>query len=103
MPHYPISAPPNTSLMPVRTLEQMARLLAESQRLTGSARRVFVVAGADRLRYRVHWHGCGCRVERLDACGNTLNEIDLPGDSFLDHSLVEALGNGQLFTPQTTH
>lgn len=91
------------TLLPVRSPQQMDRYLRESELITGAARRLFVIASADRLRYQVQWTVQGCRIERLDAKGNTLDSSVLDCEAFLVHPLVDALRSGQLFTPPATH
>lgn len=66
--------------------------------LTGKAGRGFVIAGADRLPYRVHWHPLGFKVERLDDSGGVLDTQHLLPWEFAQHSLAQALACGQLFT-----
>ncbi|MCE4369686.1 hypothetical protein [Xanthomonas hortorum] len=91
------------TLLPVRTPQQMDHYLRESELLTGSASRLFVIASADRLRYRVRWTAQGCEIERLDALGNPLDTVVLGCDEFLVHPLVDALRSGQLYTPPARH
>jgi hypothetical protein len=55
---------------PVRALDDIEYLVKESEVVTGQAGRAFVIAGADRLIYRVHWHPLGFKVERLDVHGD---------------------------------
>ena len=91
------------SLQRVRGLTEIEFLVKESEVLTGNAGRTFVIAGADWLAYRVHWHPIGLKVERLDAEGRVLSGVHstqhlLPRE-FLGHSLIEALAAGQLFPP----
>ena len=62
-----IRALPMQRLLPVRSLDEFEHLVKESEVLTGRAGRTFVIAGADWLAYRVHWHPIGLKVERLDA------------------------------------
>jgi hypothetical protein len=94
-------------LLMVQAPEDIEYLVKESEVLTGRAGRSFVIAGADRLVYRVHWHGkehpSGLLVERLDAQGCVLSTRHLPLWEFLEHSLVEAQSAGQLFTPPVGH
>ena len=86
-------------LVAVSSPEDIEFLVKESEVLTGRPGRVFVIAGADRLVYRVQWQSMGFQDERLDAQGRTLcSRHQLPWE-FIDHSLVEALHAGQLFTP----
>ena len=90
-------------LLAVQTPEDIEFLVKESEVLTGRAGRTFVIAGADWLSYRVHWHPIGLKVERLNAEGRVLSGVHstqhlLPRE-FLGHSLIEALAAGQLFTP----
>jgi hypothetical protein len=74
-------------------------LVKESEVLTGQAGRIFVIAGADWLSYRVLWSQAGFKVERLDDKGQVLHtQHQLPWE-FVEHSVIEALQAGQLFTP----
>ena len=87
------------SLLAVQAAEDIEFLVKESEVLTGQAGRTFVIAGADWLAYRVHWHPIGLKVERLDVEGRVLSTQHLLPWEFLGHSLIEALAAGQLFTP----
>lgn len=87
------------SLLTVQAPEDIEFLVRESEVLTGRAGRTFVIAGADWLAYRVHWHPIGVKVERLNAEGLVLSTQHLLPREFLRHSLIEALAAGQLFTP----
>lgn len=86
------------ALLPVRALGDIEYLVKESEVLTGRAGRGFVIAGADRLIYRVHWHPLGFKVERLDARGEVLDCRHLLPWEFEHHSLAQALACGHLFT-----
>ena len=90
-------------LLTVQAPEDIEFLVKESEVLTGRAGRTFVIAGADWLAYRVHWHPIGLKVERLDAEGQVLSTQHLLTREFLGHSLIEALAAGQLFTPPVRH
>lgn len=97
--HLPSIHPKRTyAWLPVRALGEIEFLVKESEVLTGRAGRCFVVVGADRLVYRVHWHPCGFKVERLDDAGRVLDVRHLLPWEFQDHSLAQALACGQLFT-----
>ena len=87
------------SLLTVQAPKDIEFLVKESEVLTGRAGRTFVIAGADWLAYRVHWHPIGLKVERLDAEGRVLSAQHLLPREFFGHSLMEALAAGQLFTP----
>ena len=87
------------SLLTVHAPEDIEFLIKESEVLTGRAGRNFVIAGADWLAYRVHWHPIGVKVERLNAERRVLSTQHLLPREFLRHSLIEALAAGQLFTP----
>ena len=87
------------SLLTVHAPEDIEFLVKESEVLTGRTGRTFVIAGADWLAYRVHWHPIGLKVERLDVEGRVLSTQHLLPREFFGHSLIEALAAGQLFTP----
>lgn len=89
----------STALLTVQAPEDIEFLVKESEVLTGLAGRTFVIAGADRLAYRVYWHPIGLKVERLDVASQVLSTRHLLPIEFLRHSLMEALAVGQLFTP----
>ena len=84
--------------LPVQVLGDIEYLVKESEVVTGQAGRAFVIAGADRLIYRVHWHPLGFKVERLDMHGDILDSRHLLPSSFEQHGLAQALACGQLFT-----
>ena len=87
------------SLLTVQAPEDIEFLVKESEVLTGHAGRTFVIAGADWLTYRVRWHPMGFKVERLDERGQVVWSQHQLRWEFVDHSVVEALHAGQLFTP----
>jgi hypothetical protein len=87
------------ALLPVRDPADLEFLVKESELLTGRPGRRFVIAGADRLIYRLTWHPLGFTVQRLDTDGRALHAEQLLQFEFLDHSLLEALHAGQLYTP----
>ena len=89
---------PSEVLLPVRALDDIEYLVKESEVVTGQAGRAFVIVGADRLIYRVHWHPLGFKVERLDVHGDILDSRHLLPSSFEQHGLAQALACGQLFT-----
>jgi hypothetical protein len=91
--------PDGPSLLAVQAPDDIEFLVKESEGLTGRPGRRFVIAVADRLAYRVHWHPIGIKVERLDGEGRVLGSRHLLPQEFLRHSLMEALGAGQLVTP----
>ena len=86
-------------LLTVQAPEDIEFLVKESEVLTGRAGRTFVIASADWLAYRVHWHPIALKVERLDAAGQILSTRHLLAKEFRQHSLMEALAAGQLFPP----
>ena len=96
----PAGDPP---LVAVSSPDDIEFLVKESEVLTDRPGRTFVVAGADRLVYRVQWYSMSCKVDRLDAEGRTLYSQHLLLWEFIDHSLVEALEAAQLFTPSIRH
>ena len=86
-------------LLTVLAPEDIEFLVKESEVLTGQAGRIFLIASADHLTYRVQWHPMGFKVERLDERGQVMSSRHLRPREFLDHSVVDALRAGQLFTP----
>ena len=98
MDTHPQSPTADPQLVAVSSPEDIEFLVKESEVLTGQAGRTFVIAGADWLAYRVHWHPIGLKVERLDVEGRVLSTQHLLPREFLGHSLIEALAVGQLFT-----
>lgn len=94
------SPTPSTAaaLFAVRAPEELEYLVKESEVATGRPGRSFVIAGADRLVYRLQWHPLGFQVERLDDGGRRIHMQQLLLFEFLDHPLLEALHAGQLFT-----
>ena len=91
------------SLLTVQAPGDIEFLVKESEVLTGQAGRIFVIAGADWLSYRVLWSQAGFKVERLDDKGQVLHtQHQLPWE-FVEHSVIEALQAGQLFTPSVRH
>ena len=95
--------PGRVRLLSVQAPEDIEYLVKESEVLTGRSGRTFVIAGADWLAYRVHWHPIGLKVERLVVEGRVLSTQHLLPWEFLGHSLIEALAAGQLFTPPVRH
>ena len=95
--------PGRVRLLSVQAPEDIEYLVKESEVLTGRSGRTFVIAGADWLAYRVHWHPIGLKIERLDEAGRVLSTQHLLPREFLGHSLIEALAAGQLFTPPVRH
>ncbi|MDZ7855918.1 hypothetical protein [Sphaerotilus sp.] len=77
-------------------------LVKECEVLTGHAGRTFVIAGAERLTYRLQWHALGCKVQRLGDDDKALSTQFLLLPEFHDHSLCEALRAGQLYTHPVT-
>lgn len=82
----------------VANTEDIEYLVKECEVLTGHAGRTFVIAGAERLAYRLQWHPLGCKVQRLGDHDEALSTQFLLAPEFQDHSLCEALRAGQLYT-----
>jgi hypothetical protein len=88
---------PQLTLYPVCSIDDIERLVKESEVMTGLAVRTFVVAGAERLFYELLQHKKGFRLQRLDVTGRVLHSQHLLTFELLEHSLHEALQAGQLF------
>lgn len=86
-------------MLPVCAAADIEYLVKESEVVTGQSGREFVIAGADRLVYRVQWHPIGCKVQRLDETGSAMSTLYMLHGEFHAHVLSEALRAGQLFTP----
>src|SRR5437899_4596071 len=84
-------------LIQVCTPADIEYLVKESEVVTGSPGRKFVIYGADRLIYRIAWHPNGYHVERLDESDNPTSTTYLLPAQFSAHGLGEALSRGQLF------
>lgn len=95
---HPASTPVLAPLLAVRAPEQLEYLVDESETTPGNPGCRFVIAGAERLVYRLQRQETGFLVERLDELGQPLHVQHLLLFEFLDHSLLEALHAGQLFT-----
>jgi hypothetical protein len=87
------------ALLPVHAAADIEYLVKESEVVTGRPGREFVIAGADRLLYRIQWHPIGCKVQRLGEGGNAVSTHYMLHGEFHTHVLSEALRAGQLFTP----
>lgn len=82
----------------VRPHDEIADLVKESEVRTGIAGRRFVIAGADRLAYRVLAHPGGLEVARLDGDGQPVDVAFVSEASFEQHLLAHAQRAGWLFT-----
>lgn len=91
------------ALVAVQSLVQFVGFLRDSKRSSGHARRLFVIAGADRLRYQVGWSIASCHIEHVDGEGAVLHSQTVALGDLLRHPLIEALHAGQLYTPPGHH
>lgn len=85
-------------MLRVASADDLEYLVKECEVLTGRAGRTFVIAGAERLAYRLLWHPLGFREQRLGEEDEALNTQFVLTPEFPDHSLCEALRAGQLYT-----
>lgn len=92
---------PTQRLLPVRSPDELAFLVKESEILTGRRGREFVVAGADRLAYRVHADAAGFHIARVDAASAQALLATAP--ELAAHTLGQAMAGGQLFTEPLGH
>ena len=97
--YYGQFLPAQGALVPVRTPRDLEYLIKESEVITGKPGRKFVIAGAERLTYRVQWQPNGYSVERLDEADQPICTTHLRPQEFHAHSLGCALSGGFLFTP----
>lgn len=91
-----IHEPPVQRLLPVRSPDELAFLVKESEVVTGRRGRKFVVAGADRLAYRIHADTAGFHIARVGAAAARASLATAPG--LAAHPLGQAMAGGQLFT-----
>ena len=84
----------------VRHPNDIEFLVKEAEVVTGVPGRIFVVAGAERLTYRVRSRTNGYEVERLDpACNASGQAMYLLPEMMIEHGLGRAMRMGCLFTP----
>lgn len=88
-------------LVTVRTIEDIEFLVKESEVLTGRRGRKFIITGATRLAFRVHWYPTGYQVRRLnmDTDKPCNRKLFMRPYVFLLHGLGRALRTGRLCTP----
>lgn len=86
-----------SGLTAVRSNTDLQHLVKEAEVLSGLPGRRFIVAGADRLEYRISLGQCHLEIARIDPGGEALH-MDVLSPEDLDlHQVGEALRNGQLF------
>lgn len=88
-----------SGLVAVKKGSDLEHLIKESEVLTGMPGRRFVVAGADRLVYRVSLGANYLEVTRLGAEEESLHTDVVMMEDVEQHHLGTALRTGQLFTP----
>lgn len=86
-------------LLPVRSEREIEFFVKESEILTGRPGRDFVIVGAERLSYRVEWHGAGLSVRRFDGNAPVAPTLFVQRQALMNHTLGNAMRYGQLFTP----
>ena len=92
------SRPAMSGQVRVRDIEDVAFLIKEGEILTGEAGRRFVIAGPERLTYRIHLEANGFWVQELDDADRATHARYLPPREFHTHRLGAALQAGALFT-----
>jgi hypothetical protein len=93
-----IRTAPLSSLVPVRNLDDLDWLVKESEMLTDAPGRDFVVAGAERLSFRVQIDHAGYRIARVDAHTLSVEPLRATAPELVGHTLGNALACGLLFT-----
>lgn len=84
-------------MLPVGRIEDLEFLVKESEVLTGHGGRRFVIAGAERLHYLVHWRSPALVIERIDPNGKVFDQRFLLPWEFEEHPLALAMAARQLF------
>lgn len=89
-------------LVTVRSIDDIEFLVKESEILTGRRGRKFVITGATRLVFRVHWYPTGYQVRRLnsDTDKPCHRKLFMRPYVFFLHRLGRALRTGRLCTPE---
>ena len=93
----------SAALLRVSGTADIEYLVKESEVLTGRPGRQFVIAGADRLVYRIYWHPIGCKVQRLNEAERVISTHFVLHMELQGHSLGAAVRAGQLYTPAMCH
>lgn len=92
-----IRSTPLRDLLPVRSLNDLDWFVKESEIITGTPGREFVVAGADRPTFRIHLDHDGYQIARVDL-GEQTAPVCATAPELAQHALGDALAHGQLFT-----
>jgi hypothetical protein len=90
-------------LIQVNSLEDIEYLVKESEVVTGEPGRQFVISGADRIQFRIHWNQSGYEIQHLDKNGIPANTVHIKPESFGEHSLGNAMREGFLFAYSLAH
>lgn len=85
-------------LVPVRNLDHPDWLVKESEMLTGTSGREFVVAGADRPAFLVQIDHAGYAIARIDDGAPSAQPLRAAAPELVGHTLGNALSCGLLFT-----
>lgn len=87
------------ALAAVRDSQDLEWLVKEAEILTGRPGREFVVAGTERLAFRVAVGPSFCEVTCLDDAQAAFCKDVVPVEELARHVIGIALQHGQLFTP----
>lgn len=87
---------PMQRLLPVRSVDELALLVKESEILTCNAGRAFVVAGADRPAYLVRADIAGFAIAHLDS--PVQHQMLATGQELASHAIGNAMACGLLYT-----
>lgn len=89
---------PLRNLVAVRSLDELDWFVKESEMLTGTRGRAFIVAGADRPAFQVHIDHLGYEILRIDLCADAAVPLRATGPDLHHHTLGSALACGMLYT-----
>ncbi|AKJ30132.1 hypothetical protein [Caldimonas brevitalea] len=91
------SSGPSPGITPVCSADEIDYLLCESEMLTGLPGRKFIIAGADRLSYRIRALPRGYLVQRLDDTDQPVWTVSMRWFEITSHFIGDAMFSGQLF------
>lgn len=93
-----LPSPATRPLVPVREAADIDFLVKESEILTGTSGRTFVVLGARSQSYRIELQPCGYLLDPLDDSGAGTGAQFVSAGEWPSHAVIRALRAGLVFT-----